>query len=541
MKTAYRVLLFLFCAFPFQAIAQVDQAFDDFEGTTNIPAWTEDACALDTSFDNPHLEGINTSSKVLRYQDMGGQYANVRFEMNDKFDLSINQTFSLKIYIPSSSITGNQTNQVSLKLQDGSLDQPWTTQSEIIKPVNLDEWQEVTFDFGLDNFLNLDPGSALPTQRTDFDRVVIQVNGENNTDEVIAYIDDVLLYQTPDSGAIFDQLVWSDEFDVDGAADEEKWHFQTQFPVGTSWFNGEIQHYTDRIDNAFVEGGKLKIVAKKETYTDQGVTKQYTSARLNSKFAFTYGKVEIRARLPFGPGVWPAFWTLGKNINELGAYWETQGFGTVPWPQCGEIDIMEHWGDDQNNISSAIHTTSSSGATINKGIQYVPTASTDFHVYSMVWTEEKIEFAVDGFVHYVYEPEVKDDDTWPFYLDQFLLLNVAIIPSIAPNFAESALEIDYVRIYQESAVVNQGIGESDTVAAYPNPFDDELNVFLDNATAPEVVVKLSDSDGQLISVSKHEVRDGRFTINGLNSLHSGMYIISFMIDGKLYRQKVARE
>ena len=135
----------------------------------------------------------------------------------------------------------------------------------------------------------------------------------------------------------------------------------------TSWYNGELQHYTDRIENSYVQNGHLYLVAKNETFTDQGVTKNYTSARLNSKFAFTYGRIEVRASLPIGEGTWPAIWMLGKNISEPGAYWETQGFGTTSWPACGEIDIMEHWGSDQDYVQSALHTPSSSGNTVNKG------------------------------------------------------------------------------------------------------------------------------------------------------------------------------
>ena len=174
-------------------------------------------------------------------------------------------------------------------------------------------------------------------------------------------------------------LVWADEFNTDGSIDQEKWFHQTQLPNGYSWYNNELQHYTDEIENTYVSNGTLKIVAIKENYTDQGHTKQYTSARLNSKFAFTYGKVEVRAKLPTGQGTWPAIWTLGKNITEPGAYWFNQGFGTTGWPSCGEIDIMEHWGSNQNYVQSATHTPSSYGGTVNHGGQVLPTASTQFH------------------------------------------------------------------------------------------------------------------------------------------------------------------
>jgi len=244
------------------------------------------------------------------------------------------------------------------------------------------------------------------------------------------------------------QLVWYDEFDGNGAIDTTKWFHQTQLPDGTSWYNGEVQHYTNRTENSNVSDGVLNIIAKKEVFTDQGQTKQYTSARLNSKFAFTYGRVEVRAKLPTGVGTWPAIWLLGRNINETGAYWQTQGYGTVSWPACGEIDIMEHWGDNQNYVSSAIHTPSSYGGTINHGGQTISTASSAFHVYALEWTEEKMVFSVDNAVHYTYNPTIKNSDSWPFDADQYLILNIAIQSSIDQAFTEGAMEIDYVRVYQ---------------------------------------------------------------------------------------------
>ena len=167
-----------------------DTVYDDFEGNGTITTWAEDQSSMDTNFANPHAEGINTSATVLKYEDTGGQYANVRFDTSDNFDLSSNSSFALKIYVPSSSITGNQPNQISLKLQDGTLGaNSWTTQSEIIKSIVLDQWQEVEFDFANDTFVNQN-NPATPTSRTDFNRIVLQVNSENNTDPVIAYIDD---------------------------------------------------------------------------------------------------------------------------------------------------------------------------------------------------------------------------------------------------------------------------------------------------------------------------------------------------------------
>lgn len=235
------------------------------------------------------------------------------------------------------------------------------------------------------------------------------------------------------------------------AIDSSKWFHQTLLPNGSSWYNGEQQHYTDRTENSYVSNGTLKIVAKKESYRDQNVTKNYTSARLNSKYAFQYGTVEVRAKLPSGVGTWPAIWTLGKNINEPGAYWQTQGFGTTSWPASGEIDIMEHWGRDENFVQSAMHTPSSSGNTQNKGGQTVATATSQFHVYKLEWTAQKMVFSVDDVIHYTYAPAVKNASTWPFDAEQYLLLNFAIEAQIDSNFSQAEMEIDYVRIYEEGA------------------------------------------------------------------------------------------
>ena len=209
--------------------------------------------------------------------------------------------------------------------------QPWSTQCEIIKPILLNQWQVITFNFATDSYINLNGGSPNPLYRSDFNRVVIQINGENNTNQVVAYLDDFLYaFSNP---PVFNNLVWSDEFNGSGAVNSTNWFHQTQLPAGGSWYNNEVQHYTNRQINSFVNNGFLNIVAKRETFTNQGQTKQFTSARLNSKFAFKYGRVEVRAKMPTGIGTWPAIWMLGKNIIEPGAFW-TSTHGTVSWPAC---------------------------------------------------------------------------------------------------------------------------------------------------------------------------------------------------------------
>lgn len=316
---------------------------------------------------------------------------------------------------------------------------------------------------------------------------------------------------------IFDNLIWQDEFNGNGAVNSDKWFHQTQLPDGGSWYNGEIQHYTDRLENTSVSNGTLKITAKAEVFNDQGVTKNYTSARLNSKFAFTYGKVDIRAKLPTGVGTWPALWMLGKNISEDGAYWETQGFGTTGWPACGEIDIMEHWGDNQDYVSSAIHTPSSFGGTVNHGGLVIPNVSNEFHTYTVIWTEEYIRFKVDGNTHYTYNPTVKDPATWPFDLAQYLVLNIAIQPIISTSFTESTLEIDYIRIYQEDNLNQTEVASQDKIIVYPNPANDI--VMLKNARNVNQF-EVYNSLGLLVKKGKLE----QSQIN-ISTLTKGIYIL----------------
>ena len=229
----------------------------------------------------------------------------------------------------------------------------------------------------------------------------------------------------------FNTLVWSDEFDTDGAPNAANWTYD--LGTGTNgWGNNESQVYTDDPGNVIVENGVLKITAKAENGG-------YTSSRLKSQdlFEFTYGRVEISAKLPDGGGTWPALWLLGANID------------TVGWPNCGEIDIMEHVGNNINDVSSALHFPGNSAGNAIVGRTTLSDATTAFHVYSVEWSSDQIILSVDGNPHltYSYGTDI------PFYEnDFFLILNVAmggtLGGTIDPAFTESTMEIDYVRVYQ---------------------------------------------------------------------------------------------
>ncbi len=256
------------------------------------------------------------------------------------------------------------------------------------------------------------------------------------------------------------ELVWSDEFDQDGPVSQDKWNVETIPPNNGSWWNGELQFYTDKEDNIRVEEGLLKITAKYESYEG----KNYTSARINTqdKFEFIYGRVEMRAKLPNWEGMWPAFWLLGANIDEIG------------WPNCGELDILEH-GDyvkdstsnDPGLISSAVHygpqdysrqTTNVPGKIFFdtgqerfiRSEKIIEKPFEEYHTYSMQWSPDKIQFFIDEDLHLEFPMQSQHS---PFDKPFFLLLNLAVGGHwtdgyVASGFTEATYKIDYVRVYQ---------------------------------------------------------------------------------------------
>lgn len=228
-------------------------------------------------------------------------------------------------------------------------------------------------------------------------------------------------------------LLWSDEFDVDGAPNSGKWGYD----IGTGnngWGNSELQNYTSRPENAVVQGGVLKIKAIRETFSGSA----FTSARLLSKgkFSFKYGKIEARAKLPVGVGTWPAIWMLGNNISTAG------------WPACGEIDIMEHKGSELNKIYGTLHYPGRSGGSADGSTKVITNATTEFHIYTVEWTASSIKIYVDDQLYHT----VANSNTIPFNQDFFIIMNVAMGGTFAgavdPAFANSTMEIDYVRVYQ---------------------------------------------------------------------------------------------
>ena len=236
-------------------------------------------------------------------------------------------------------------------------------------------------------------------------------------------------------------LIWSDEFNS-SSVNKSNWTFE----IGTGdwgWGNDELQYYTDG-DNVEITDGKLVITARKEN--DNKERGSYTSTRMvtMNKQEFTYGRIEIRAKLPSGTGVWPAIWMLGSNLGQVG------------WPACGEIDIMEYVGYQPDIVHSTVHTTAGSGGNGSGSSMSLPTAEEAFHIYGLLWTEESLTFYVDSpdNVVHVYAPASKNDANWPFNKPHFFILNLAVggtwggVQGIDNSIFPQSMEVDYVRVYE---------------------------------------------------------------------------------------------
>jgi beta-glucanase (GH16 family) len=244
--------------------------------------------------------------------------------------------------------------------------------------------------------------------------------------------------------ARFTELVISDEFDADGAPNSALWDYN----IGTGengWGNGELQYYTDRTENVKVENGVLLITAKKESFEGSN----YTSARIltKGKFEQTYGRFEARIRLPYGQGMWPAFWLLGANCGPA-----------VVWPQCGEIDIMEYRGQNPTTILGSVHGNGySGGEAITKSYSLLDDRfDTGFHVFGIEWGPEFINYYVDDVLYNQITPADVPGE-WVFDHPFYIIINMAVGGSFvgSPNnetiFPQTML-IDYLRVYKSNII-----------------------------------------------------------------------------------------
>ncbi|GAA4942172.1 glycoside hydrolase family 16 protein [Algibacter agarivorans] len=248
--------------------------------------------------------------------------------------------------------------------------------------------------------------------------------------------------------ARFTELAMADEFDVEGAPNPAIWGYNigdgSDTPAGSGWGNGELQYYTNRTENVKVENGVLIISARKESFNGSS----YTSARLltKGKLEQTYGRFEARMRLPYGQGIWPAFWLLGDDSN-----------GTEVWPQIGEIDIMEYVGDEPTRMFGTVHgPLYSGGESISKAYELNNDRfDTGFHIFGIEWGPDYINYYVDDVLYNQITPDDVPGE-WVFNRGPFyIIINLAVGGSLPgpPNdetvFPQNLL-VDYVRVYKRS-------------------------------------------------------------------------------------------
>lgn len=246
------------------------------------------------------------------------------------------------------------------------------------------------------------------------------------------------------------ELIWSDEFEIDGLPDPGRWSYDVgtacEKPAGCGWGNNELQYYTaERSENARVENGHLIIEARKEPYKEE---RGYTSARLVSKQKgdWKYGKIEMRAMLPQGFGTWAAFWMLPTEPAYGG------------WPSSGEIDILEYVGYAQDTVYGTIHTDAYNGmiGTQRGGEIHRAGVESEFHTYAIEWSEKAISWYLDGEQFFHFEDEGKGPKAWPFDHPFHLILNLAVgghwggSKGVDPDIWPQQYVIDYVKVFQRT-------------------------------------------------------------------------------------------
>lgn len=479
-----------------------------------------DTINLSTTVSTRYVRMYGTQRNTIA----GAQYGHSIYEFEVYGPASPSDATLQNLYIDGAALTGFSSDQYSYTytLDVGDTTVPTVTATASNPSANV----------------SISPASAVSETTT---VTVTSEDGTTTQDYTIAF------------QASYWDLKWSDEFN-DGSVytagqrndvDPAKWHHQT-YPAngGQGWFNGEQQHYTDRIDNSYVSDGTLKIKAIEETYQnpETGSTQEYTSARLNSKYAFTYGKMEVRAKLPSELGTWPAIWTLGQNITETGTYWQEE-FGTTSWPACGEIDIMEQKGtsvSEKLKTSGAFHFPRGGAVYTTDEISVNDTEGT-WHDYSMIWTADSISLFVDGVeFHNTVNIGAGSSTSEPvdmsyFQANHFILLNVAMggllggaIPS---DFSSAIMEIDYVRVYQQEALSVPKVNSRPKLVVYPNPANNRIAVSSEYNIESLSIYSIS---GQRVLHQKPQQHEVFVNLD----LPAGIYLIQADVAGEKLHQKL---
>ena len=332
------------------------------------------------------------------------------------------------------------------------------------------------------------------------------------------------------------QLVWSDEFDAD-SLDMSKWEYMygtgSQYGI-PGWGNSELQYYTDREENIYIEDGKLHIRALQESFA----TRNYTSARIRTinKADFLYGKYEIRAKMPKGQGLWPALWMLPTD-NVYGG-----------WPRSGEIDIVEVIGSEPHVAHGTIHYGTSAGAghSLTGGRYTLRNDSTfndAFHTYKLIWMPDRIEWYVDDNWYHFATPAHVAPYHWPFDQKFHFLFNVAVggnwpgNPDGTTEFPQEMI-VDWIRVYQDAELTSadddiiEGPVTFELHQNHPNPFNPTTNISFDLPESGHVSLRVYDLLGRQVAVlANGDFQAGSHTLPfDARDLSSGTYLYRLVTD-----------
>jgi beta-glucanase (GH16 family) len=300
------------------------------------------------------------------------------------------------------------------------------------------------------------------------------------------------------------ELKWSDEFNYSGLPDPYKWTFET----GPSQVNNELQYYTNRLENAEVRDSILVITARRESYGGRN----YTSARINTynnKLYWRYGKVEARIKLPYGQGIWPGFWMLGKSNV---------------WPQCGEIDILEMVGGDDRENTVMGGVSWDQGGILARYVNSITLPSgifaDDFHIFSIEWNAERILWRMDGTQFSVFD--ITGAKLSEFHQEFYIILNLAIGGTL-PGSPDSTtifpqeLQVDYVRVYSIIPTKLENSVYERQIQLFPNPADNEIMIAADEKFKSYCII---DFTGKVLYYNL--LKDNRIEIS---NLRSGIYLL----------------
>lgn len=319
-------------------------------------------------------------------------------------------------------------------------------------------------------------------------------------------------------------LIWHDEFNGPNI-DLTNWSFE----IGTGyngWGNNELEFYTNHADNATIINGNLLIIARQESFGGCN----YTSSRMNTKglHSWTYGKIEARIKLPVGQGIWPAFWMLGQNID------------TVGWPQCGEVDIMEHINNEEKTYGT-MHWNNNGhaqygGDTLCNVAQY--------HIYSVEWDQNAIKWLLDGSKFWEGNIKGSINSTEEFHRPFYILLNLAIGGNWpgslngATVFPDTMF-VDYIRVYQQTSGIKDGMNMNNIMNIFQNSTTGNITIEVAQQPTPKNMgINICDIQGQLIKSFTTSSNRTNMDISGFST---GMYFLKVKTEKEIITKKFFKQ